>query len=481
MTEPPSALPDALAPPRSAPQQGADGLALLPLSLAGLLPAWAVGLLCLLFALSVRSTAWAQGRLLITQLLVGGAVIAQAVATDGDLPALLTLAAQYLLLSVAALTVCWSAQLLEDGRRRGLLLTLALGLLAPQPGLLLALAGGALGRRQPGLTGRAPITSRRWWPLLGGALVILTLSAALLPAAGPLPRSPRAVSPAAQAPAPPAANLPQEQPSAGGPGTAGQVNTQIDLGSPPPALLNLAFLLGVACLGCGAALLLPLRGRSAAGRVRPRLPEVLMIGGLLLTGLLWLAAGLLLSLDGQPGAGPHAEAGPAGPASQLGQGNVVAERVLNASALGPLFVALGVLTLILLLAALLWVLNRRAAGESHASVPAPVEPLAGPAAAPPPLHRVRAAYREALSSLTAAGLGRAAHETPTGFAARLGAAHPELAGALLILTQSYEPVRYGGRVTDEDAGRAETAARSIQAALAPLTPHSTPPPVKDPP
>ncbi|WP_146009638.1 DUF4129 domain-containing protein, partial [Deinococcus planocerae] len=92
-------------------------------------------------------------------------------------------------------------------------------------------------------------------------------------------------------------------------------------------------------------------------------------------------------------------------------------------------------------------------------------PDATPATSPPPgeeaPHRVRAAYRAALTALGGVGLGRAGSETPAEHAGRAALALPDLAGPLGLLVAAYAPVRYGGRVTDEDADAAEEAARRV--------------------
>ncbi|WP_415831266.1 DUF4129 domain-containing protein, partial [Deinococcus frigens] len=94
--------------------------------------------------------------------------------------------------------------------------------------------------------------------------------------------------------------------------------------------------------------------------------------------------------------------------------------------------------------------------------------------APPPLHRVRLAYRQAEEALRQHGRGRMAAETPAGYAARLSSFDAVLAGPLDTLTRAYAPVRYGGRVTDEDAEQAEAAARELAAVLPDLPPPQGP-------
>ncbi|MDL2343925.1 DUF4129 domain-containing protein [Deinococcus sp. MIMF12] len=99
---------------------------------------------------------------------------------------------------------------------------------------------------------------------------------------------------------------------------------------------------------------------------------------------------------------------------------------------------------------------------------------AAAAAQPEALHRVRLAYRSAQSALGAAGLGRGPSETPAEHAARASLNLPDLAAPLGTLVTAYAPVRYGGRVTEEDAASAEAAARDITALSAEYRPLKLP-------
>ncbi|GGR80642.1 DUF4129 domain-containing protein [Deinococcus sedimenti] len=470
MTELTSPVPDDLAAPRTGPPLTAYGLALLPLGLAGLLPLWGAALLCGLFALGVRFPVWAQARLLGTQLIVGLSVAAQAPAALGQPRQLLALAGTYLLLSMSGFALSAGAHALEDGRRRGLLALLP-GLLAPQPGLIVALAGGALAR--PARDARhAPQAAPGWWTWVAGA----ALAAALLGTLLPMPRPDIAgaflptTTPSAQATrdaqaAPPAPAVPTA-PSRPGTETS-WLGVQLDVGVPllPP---ELALGVGLLCL-LAAAGVPQLRRR--AGRP-PHPSEVLMAAGLILTGLLWFASAVLLNLGGSaPGSADSGAAPPPDEAARMAEAATEpAAQVISVSWLAPLAQLLALAGLLIVGAVLL--ANRRRTAAPVTGTPEH-DDLPTASAPPAPLHRVRVAYREALAALSDAGLGRAAHETPSGYAARLGARHPDLADPLGTLTALYEPVRYGGQLTDEQAGQAEQAARAVLQIIPTLPPEDS--------
>ncbi|GGK92137.1 DUF4129 domain-containing protein [Deinococcus radiotolerans] len=467
MTDLTSPVPDDLAAPRTGPPLTAYGLALLPLGLAGLLPLWAAALICGLFALGVRFPVWGQARLLGTQLIIGLGVAAQVPAAVAQPRQLLVLAGTYLLLSVSGFALSAGAHALEDGRRRGLLALLP-GLLAPQPGLILALAGGALARPARDTRHAAQIAPG-WWTWVAGGAVAAALLSTLLPA--PRPDIAAVLTPpamqTAQAPADRTAT-PRPQPA--GPDTPNLLNppqkapqVQLDVGTPlvPPELA-----LGAGLLCLLLAVSVP-QLRRRAGRP-PHPSELLMVAGLALTGLLWFVSAILLNLGGREAGAGSGGAPPPDAAIQTGQPvpSSPAAQVVNANWLVPLAQVLALIVL-LGVAAVLLASRRRAAAPGAVTLSTDDLAAAGP---PAPLHRVRVAYREALAALTDAGLGRAAHETPAGYAARLGTHHPPLAEALGILTALYEPVRYGGQLTDEQADQAEQAARTIQRVAPTLTP-----------
>ncbi|MDR6216548.1 DUF4129 domain-containing protein [Deinococcus soli (ex Cha et al. 2016)] len=465
MTDLTSPVPDDLAAPRTGPPLTAYGLALLPLGLAGLLPLWGVALLCGLFALGVRFPVWAQARVLGTQLIIGLSVAAQVPAALAQPRQLLVLAGTYLLLSLSGFALGAGAHALEDGRRRGLLALLP-GLLAPQPGLILALAGGALAR--PARDARhAAQTAPGWWTWVAGGAVVAALLGTLLPMPRPdiagafTPPLTSAVRPdtAQQTPAPAVPSAP----SSFGTGTS-WLGVQLDVGVPllPPELA-----LGAGLMGLLAAAGVP-QLRRRAGRP-PHPSEVLMVAGLVLTGLLWVVSAILLNLGGRaPGSADSGAAPPPDEAARMAEATAgPASQVISVTWLGPLAQLLA-LAALLIVAAVLLANRRRTAAPVTVTPARDDQPTTS--VPPAPLHRVRAAYRGALAALSEAGLGRAAHETPAGYAARLGAHHPPLADPLGTLTALYEPVRYGGQLTDEQAGQAEQAARVVLQIIPTLPP-----------
>ncbi|NTX99687.1 DUF4129 domain-containing protein [Deinococcus sp. JMULE3] len=470
MTELTSPVPDDLAAPRTGPPLTAYGLALLPLGLAGLLPPWGAALLCGLFALGVRFPVWAQARVLGTQLIIGLSVAAQVPAALAQPRQLLVLAGTYLLLSLSGFALGAGAHALEDGRRRGLLALLP-GLLAPQPGLILALAGGALAR--PARDARhAARTAPGWWTWVAGAAVAAALLGTLLPMprpdiAGaflPTPTQTAQVARESQA-APPAPADPATPNLLNRSGNVPQL--QLDVGVPllPPEL----------ALGAGLLCLLAAAGvpqlRRRAGRP-PHPSEVLMVAGLVLTGLLWVVSAILLNLGGRaPGPADSGAAPPPDEAARMAEAATgPAAQVVSVTWLAPLAQLLALAALLIVAAVLL--VNRRRVAATVTGTPEH-DDLPTTSAPPAPLHRVRVAYREALAALSDAGLGRAAHETPAGYAARLGAHHPPLADPLGTLTALYEPVRYGGQLTDEQAGQAEQAARAVFQIIPTLPPEDS--------
>ena len=455
----------------------AYGLALLPLAASGWLPWWATALLCALFAVAVRWPRWEEGRLLLSLLIVGGAALALAPAALAlGRGALVGLALHYLALFFVGLTLNWAASRICDGirgSRRALLAPLLIGLLAPQPGLLLALAGGLLaisGRdERMGQRPQRPVP-RVWWAA-GAALGSVLLLSLMLPRqamdwaalGGPTP------PPAVQGPSSvtqPAATNPVPTPSV--PATPGvELPFQFSLGNvslPIDAIL----LGGLLLLLAGGGLMWRLRRKETGN---PRLIELLMVAGLLLTGALWLAAGVLLSGSGGGSSGAGAQAGSgAGNALAGLLSNITGRRQIDISALVQGLLWLSLVALFALAALLVW-MNVTLAREGEGKVEAPLALEGGLSpSAQPALHRVRLAYRQAEEALRQHGRGRRAAETPAGYAARLSGLDPALAGPLNTLTRAYAPVRYGGRVTDEDALGAEAAARELATVLPALPP-----------
>ncbi|GGL83340.1 hypothetical protein GCM10010840_21370 [Deinococcus aerolatus] len=390
------------------------------------------------------------------------------------------LALHYLALFFVGLALNWAASRISDGlrgSRTALLAPLLIGLLAPQPGLLLALAGGLLataGRDERlGQRPHRPVP-RVWWAA-GAALGGVLLLSVMLPRqamdwaalGGPTP--PPAVQGPSSAPQPAAAD-PTQTPSA--PATPGmELPFQFSLGN--VALPTDAILLGgLLLLLAGGGLMWRLRRRETG---KPRLIELLMVAGLLLTGALWLAAGVLLSGSGGGSSGAGAQAGSgAGNALAGLLSNITGRRQIDISAFVQGLLWLSLVALFALAALLVW-MNVMQAREGEEKVEAPLALKGGPSpSAQPALHRVRLAYRQAEEALRQHGRGRRAAETPAGYAARLSGFDPALAGPLDTLTRAYAPVRYGGRVTDEDAEGAEAAARELARALPALPPPHDP-------
>ncbi len=461
----------------------AYGLALLPLAAAGWLPWWGTALLCVLFGLAVRWPRWEEGRLLLSLLIVGGAAVALApAALATGRGALVGLALHYLALFFVALALNWAASRISDGLRRSrtaLLAPLLIGLLAPQPGLVLALAGGLLAvpGRDERMGSRPEIPASRVWGVTGAALAAVLIFSVLLPrqtvdwaelgTRTPTSSITQALTPA-NPPKPP--DLSQAPALPNMPGL--QLPFQLTMNNvylPIDAIL----LGGLLLLLAGGGLIL--RFRQQEGR-KPRLIEVLMVAGLLLTGALWLAAGVLLS--GSDGGGTGAAQPPL-----PGGGNPLAallSRITGRTQIDISSFVQGLLWLSLVmlfaLAAALFGLNwtqNREKDDPQKALPEPKTPLKPSAQAP--LHRVRLAYRQAEEALRQHGRARLAAETPAGYAARLSALDTVLTGPLHTLTRAYGPVRYGGRVTDEDAAQAEAATHELLAVLPTLPPpHDSP-------
>lgn len=460
----------------------AYGLALLPLAAAGWLPGWTAALLCVLFGLAVRWPRWEEGRLLLSLLTVGGAAVALApAALATGRAALVGLALHYLALFFVALTLNWTASRIGDGLRRSrtaLLAPLLIGLLAPQPGVLLALAGGLLaipGRDERGPRPATPVPRVGW--AVGTALAAALLLSLLLPrqavnwAALGQPEPPPSASTvqggAPEQPPPPE----QLQPpvAAGMPGLELPFQLTMNNVSVP---LDVVLLGGVLLLLAGGALMFRLRREE--GR-KPRLIELLMVAGLLLTGVLWLAAGVLLS-GGDGGGSGAAQPSVPGGGNALAEllGNITGRRQIDISGFVQVVLGLGVLMLFALAAVLVWLNWVSPREKEKQGPPSPaLEPTPGTAPAPA-LHRVRLAYRSAEEALQRHGRGRMAAETPAGYAARLAGTEAVLAGPLAALTRAYGPVRYGGRVTDEDAAQAEAAAQELWTVLPGLPPPHDP-------
>jgi len=207
--------------------------------------------------------------------------------------------------------------------------------------------------------------------------------------------------------------------------------------------------------------------RFQARRFRFEWWEVAALVGMGLLGALLLAYGLA-----SQGAGglPGTEGLPPNGSEAAGQSTTVKEDSdLDLRLIGWLNGAAFAAAL-LLAAAVFWLGLRLRRRTGKADPEADPEDDPASTASPEALHRVRLAYRAAQANLTAAGLGRASAETPAEHAARAGLALPDLAAPLGSLVAAYAPVRYGGRVTDDDAEQAEAAAREIGTLSAGYTP-----------
>lgn len=461
------------------------GAALVPLALAGLLPWWAVALLCAVSGLGARFQAWQDARFLVSLLIAGAATLPglAALRGSGNGEALLDLGSRYLILLLALGLSSYGLTALEHGRRRGLAALLCAGLFAPQPLLLPALVGGALlrpgtddrlGRPRPRPAAERA-AGRRGWGLVLAGVAALTLLALALPRSG-VPTAAASLTATDRPPTTAPAQPPQEAatPLTGTARRRPAVTSGAGgLPQPPAELLLLAGALTFAALGA----LVWRRRQGRGARVPPTLTELLMAGGLLLT----LALLLVFSLGGTRGAGGDAGA-PLSPAPTGGAASsaLPLEQVGTSSGVSALLWVLLALQ-VLLAAALLWVLWRHRTGREKLAVAGdeagdpqvPAVPNAVPAT-----HRVRAAYRQAEAGLAAAGQGRAAAEAPGAYAARVGAAFSELAAPLETLTRLYGPVRYGGRLSEAEAEDAEAAAARI-AAWAARRPSSRPSPFSE--
>ncbi|WP_412028603.1 DUF4129 domain-containing protein [Deinococcus yunweiensis] len=444
------------------------GLALLPLALAGALPAWQVAALCAVYALGVRWPEWVQGRLLLGVLVVaGGAALAVPGVLGGPPEGVVGLAASSLLGLLAVGLLHLGAVQIEAGHRSGLLITLGLGLLAPQALLLPALVGGAVARPaeddRPAAWHVAPGPAA--WRWVGAVLVGVTLAVALLPR-GPsvwaaLTRPPEPVVAAAEpAPDTPADEVPATP--------SGRAETASPARPAPPLrltvnapLLPMELVLGAGVL-LGAAVLW--RSRPRAGGTPATLVEKLMALGLIVGGVVGLGAVFVLTASSGSGGGGAAggarSGATGGPPGSVGWDTP--GRTLDLTGLLNVLVILSVLLLVGLAVAA-FLARQDDAGVPDDEPPVPDDPEPGERMpAPAPLHRVRRAWQAAESALVATGRARGAAESPQAYAARVGRDVPVLAQPLADLVRVYAPVRYGGDVTDAGAGVAERALTDLR-------------------
>lgn len=447
----------------------AYGAALLPLALAGVLPWWGTALLCVIFALGVHFPVWAEGRLLISLLVVGVVVLLQllgAAQLGQDVPLLRLiwdyLAGLYLQQLVGVALLSWAVSQLEDNRWTGLLLVLLAGLFTPQAGLVAALVGAALMRsgpddrlfnawqtrelRLPWIVGIAGLTLLAVAVLLPRGQVQLGTAGSHSPQSGPTAAVPR--------PEPPAASpFPSDEP--------GRVKVPVGWQSSQSLPSFPSELILVAALAVVLSFFLLFREFPTRRGRPPNLVEILMSAGLLLTFVVFLVLALAPGAGNSGGQTQGALVPPPGAGSADGE---LGPDGLTRSLTGlmNLLLWLAFLVYVGIAAALLWMWWRLRAERRGNQQPGmrdlPSEALE---AQPPALHRVRLAYLQAQELLAASGRGRAQAETPQGYAARLSAQEALLAGPLGILTRAYQPVRYGGRVTEDDAAGAEAAVQEL--------------------
>ncbi|MCP2013000.1 hypothetical protein L1280_000128 [Deinococcus sp. HSC-46F16] len=407
--------------------------------------------------------------------------------------AILAYAALFLPVVLTAAVLHIGLNLLEVGRPAGavwlalLLLPGVLGL-APSPvfglpaglGLgLLALLLCALGstgreerpaRRLTG-SGRAVWNAALVGGVLAGALALGTL------ALGPQPQSTFSLEGGmgagqrGEAPVGSSESMSEgtvvRQRAPSGPLPAGAVQTGVQL---PGA--DLVLLGGMLLLMSVIFLLWRLPKRVVDGPRRLHWWEVAAVAGMLLLGAMLLFYGMTAGSSGGPGAAPSAPAGEGG----MGTGETTGESAPGwGLAFASWFNRIAFASAVLLSIAILflaWKLRRSPEEEGDDGEKGEDGSPSTPH--PEALHRVRLAYRSAQAALGTAGLGRGPSETPAEHAARASLNLPDLAAPLGTLVTAYAPVRYGGRVTDEDADRAEAAARDIAALSAEYRPLNLP-------
>ncbi|WP_135229290.1 DUF4129 domain-containing protein [Deinococcus fonticola] len=449
------------------------GVAALPLALAGILPWWALLLLCLVFGASAASERGGEARLLLGLLVVGAAVLPEVLrilsAGTGALDLYRQVRWEYLLALLNVALLHWAANMLAGGSRKGLLLTAGVALMAPHPLSVVALAGGALFRESPDdrplyrePEGPAAETNHRLYGawLVAGLVAVLGFSFLL----------PRGNGGATQAPVAQSSPLPQqppvkrEEPTQGAAaeatgGKAGGVAYTLEKSrgfSMPP--LELPLLLGALLLLALGYRLLGLRGGQ---RRKPTLLELLMAAAILLN------VALFFIFSSSPDAGVPAVDGASG--GDLGSALKLRKEAFEQIRSVPMvmdavslffWIVLAIQAVVVVLA-VRWALRQpqeknlelEPQEATADSMPVPADALSG--------HRVRLAYRSALEALTQHGWARLGSETPARYAARVSAAQAAFAPALGLLTALYQPVRYGGRVSEHDAAQAEQAAREL--------------------
>ncbi|WP_019585452.1 DUF4129 domain-containing protein [Deinococcus apachensis] len=350
---------------------------------------------------------------------------------------------------------------------------LLLGAVVPGGGSVVGLALGLLALLLT-LLGAAGVEERPHRRLAGGGKALLGTAGAALAAAlllallafalpgsgtgrlGQPGNSPAAPAQAQESPAvPPLAQPPTAQ-------RQGEVRRVRPVGNLPDRLPggDLVLLSGLLFFAALAFAMWRARSREPGEPFRFQWWEVAAVMGVGLTAALLLAFSFAARTGAGGDLGPGASAGAAGTLDTQALREVSDplqlfwERSLWVLSLLAFLVFTG------LAAALFWL------GLRFRPDPAEAEPEETLPSTPYPgeeeaLHRVRLAYRAALTSLAAVGLGRGEAETPAEHAGRVTGVRPALAGPLGTLVAAYAPVRYGGRVTEDDADAAERAAREV--------------------
>ncbi|GAA5511381.1 hypothetical protein Dcar01_00090 [Deinococcus carri] len=334
---------------------------------------------------------------------------------------------------------------------------LAAGLLV----LLLALAGAPSTESRPFLrlagSGRALLGVVGTALLAAALLGVLALPLASAPAAGPPPAASAAGREARTRPAEAAPLDLPERSTLPGRAQPQSLPTSVRREALPGA--DLALLGGLLLIL--ALTYLYLRGRAERWRAgeRPRWWELLALAGVLMMAGLFVAYVFAAPGGGTASGLPGGDLGAAGAGGGKPQDPRASLLPTRADAILRALSVLAFVILTALAGAVFWLAWRTRGDTPQADAAAPT-----PDAAPGEegaLHRVRQAYRAALASLSGAGLGRGGAETPAEHAGRAARELPVLAGPLGTLVAAYAPVRYGGRVTDEDADAAERAAREV--------------------
>lgn len=453
-------------------------IAALPLSLLGLMPWWTCLLLCLLYALAIWSEEWANVRLLGSLLIVTVAQLFQfSQLGNFEQSTLVLLGIQFLVWLISVTLINIAANSLQNGQRSSLLLIAGVGLLAPQPGLLMALAGGALAR-----SGRGDKVSRdriadtpssRW--LLIAFIGLLALMSLALPRANLLSPLYQAVTQANQQ-----LNLdPVEQPTRPkpksdqsedrptliydeNPKTAPNPQEFQNLIKGPPLELILAGLFILTVILAFSSMMT--RGKS---RFNFHPLQIIAIATIILLPLVWFISMTFLGL------------GPTHSIEELQQQPAVIENFEQSEdttigrekqdfplAYQFMVITTWIATILLLLISIilayfLWKTTRaELEDDQQLNLDKPLANQTPEQAEV--LHRVRVAYAQAEEALMQVGHARLPAETPKRFATRLGERFPALSEPLAHLAALYEPVRYGGHLTEDDAEKAEQASEQIQ-------------------